>query len=188
MNTLLQAIIPASEKANAMSEQRRQLKEKAYQSLVDLFTTNDISYIDIASYDDCFYVDVTNYSGEAKRTVNITSIEYNKKYNMLSFYDEEGDEYSDNDLITDEVVIYQEAVNCLMAKYEGYEKLRKGTQVRWIDPAIEDYDPEDREEVLNRIFTIHDIPEGEIFNDTIIGISNEESEAEVYAYELVLAE
>lgn len=61
--------------------------------------------------------------------------------------------------------------------------LKIGTKVKWHDPAIEDYDVEDREEVLNRVFEIIDAPD-EIEEDSIILISDGFTEAEVYPGEL----
>ena len=53
-----------------------------------------------------------------------------------------------------------------------------GDKVKWIDPAINDYPIEDREDALNRIFNIISI------NGDIIAISDGYSYAEVYKEEL----
>ena len=55
-----------------------------------------------------------------------------------------------------------------------------GDRVKWNDPAINDYDPNDREEVLNRVFIIEDI------SPEVILISEENgcTEAEVFINEL----
>lgn len=39
-------------------------------------------------------------------------------------------------------------------------KFKKGDLVRWNDPAINDYDAEEREEVLGRVFEIDSIENG----------------------------
>ena len=57
-----------------------------------------------------------------------------------------------------------------------------GNKVKWCDPAIEDYDEEDREGLLERIFEIFDI-NGEVISIAEVGGG---SEAEVYANELTL--
>lgn len=64
--------------------------------------------------------------------------------------------------------------------------LRKGDKVKWNDPAIEDYDEEDRESIKNRIFEIISDVYGD--EDEIIEIAEVDgrSEAEVYAHELEL--
>lgn len=64
--------------------------------------------------------------------------------------------------------------------------LRKGDKVRWNNPAIDDYDEEDRESIKNRIFEIISDVYGD--EDEIIEIAEVDgrSEAEVYAYELEL--
>lgn len=58
-----------------------------------------------------------------------------------------------------------------------------GDRVKWDDPAIDDYDEEDRENLLDRIFEIFEI------NGEVISIAEVcgDSEAEVYANELSLA-
>ena len=64
--------------------------------------------------------------------------------------------------------------------------LRKGDKVKWNDPAIDDYDEEDRESIKNRIFEIISDVYGD--EDEIIEIAEVDgrSEAEVYAHELEL--
>jgi len=57
-------------------------------------------------------------------------------------------------------------------------KFKVGDKVKWFDPAIDEYDEKDRQEQLDRVFTIFDI------NDDIISISDGFSEAEVYDCEL----
>ena len=59
---------------------------------------------------------------------------------------------------------------------------RIGDKVKWNDPAIEDFDESDREEMLNRIFTVDKI------GYSAIDISDGHSEAEVMADELELIE
>ena len=59
----------------------------------------------------------------------------------------------------------------------------EGQRVKWLDPGINDYDEEDRDWVLNRVFLIHDVD-----NRHGIAYIVEEgggSEAEVYTDELI---
>lgn len=58
-----------------------------------------------------------------------------------------------------------------------------GDRVKWEDPAIDDYDEEDRENLLDRIFEIIEI-NGEVITIAEVGGG---SEAEVYDTELTLA-
>lgn len=58
-----------------------------------------------------------------------------------------------------------------------------GDRVKWEDPAIDDYDEEDRENLLDRIFEIYEI-NGEVISIVEVGGG---SEAEVYDTELSLA-
>jgi hypothetical protein len=59
--------------------------------------------------------------------------------------------------------------------------IKPGDKVRWYDPAINDYDPDDRQSQLNRVWTVfHYINEDE---GTLL-ICDDFSEAEVYLHEL----
>ena len=62
-----------------------------------------------------------------------------------------------------------------------------GQRVKWIDPGINDYEPEDREEILDRVFIITDICGDEEDEDRQIYICEENghSEAEVWEHELI---
>lgn len=69
-----------------------------------------------------------------------------------------------------------------------YDFIKIGAKVKWNDPGIDEYDPEDREYVLSREFevvSIHGLDEERVTSDDdIILISSEYSEAEVYPSEL----
>ena len=62
------------------------------------------------------------------------------------------------------------------------EDIILGQKVRWNDPAINEYDEEDREDALNREWEIEDYNK----ENEIVWISDGYSEAEVYASELEL--
>lgn len=60
--------------------------------------------------------------------------------------------------------------------------IKPGDKVRWNDPAINDYEPEDRQAQLDRVYTVfHYINEDE---GTLL-ICDDFSEVEVYVHELV---
>lgn len=61
-------------------------------------------------------------------------------------------------------------------------EFKKGDLVRWNDPGINDYDPEEREEVLGRVFEIDSIVDG----FAVIYEVNGPSMAEVWEEELEL--
>ena len=66
-------------------------------------------------------------------------------------------------------------------------KLKQGVRVRWNDPGIDEYEPKDREAVLNRVFLVHSIQgSSDEDNDPMVYIVEEGggSEAEVWAHEL----
>ena len=60
-----------------------------------------------------------------------------------------------------------------------YSFIKVGAKVHWNDVAINDFDEEEREEQLNRIYTID-----KIINDDMVLISDEYSEVEVPINEL----
>lgn len=62
-----------------------------------------------------------------------------------------------------------------------YSFIKVGTKVYWNDVAINDFDEEEREEQLKRIYTID-----KIINDEMVLISDEYSEVEVPINELTI--
>lgn len=72
---------------------------------------------------------------------------------------------------------------------QDYEWLKKSDALcKWNDPAIEDYDDEDREfmklQTYEIISIVYEDDTETIYDDTIILIGNQDSEIEVYASEL----
>lgn len=69
-----------------------------------------------------------------------------------------------------------------------YDWIELGTLCKWNDVAIDDYPIEDREiarETIYEVVHIHSDVLDEIDDDTIILISNDTSDVEVYAHELI---
>ena len=60
--------------------------------------------------------------------------------------------------------------------------IKVGDYVKWIDPAIHDYDEQDREDMLNRIFEVFAI------NGDIYSLTDKFSEVEALEHELVKVE
>lgn len=81
-------------------------------------------------------------------------------------------------------------INDVLNPKPDYDWIKPGARCRWNDPAIGDYEPEDRQSVLDRIFEVTDVPQitdDEDCQDAVITIKEVESgsEAEVHAHELV---
>ena len=81
-------------------------------------------------------------------------------------------------------------INDVLNRPDDFSWIKPGAKCRWNDPAIDDYQPEDRQAVLDRIFEIALVPQIEDdddWSDAIITIAEVGggSEAEVYAHELV---
>jgi len=162
-------------------EKVSELASDAIDNIVDLFENFDIESIDIANYDD-FKMSMENDQGDINQ-VFISKVElYEGK---IYVYDEDGDEYTSEDWYLQAPQLLQEVSICLEMKFKDIEQLTAGKQVRWIDPEIEDYDEDERQEMLDRVFTIVQCPEV-IEQDSVILIANEETEAEVLPMELVL--
>ena len=171
--------------AHMYVERIRKTIEEAYKDFQNLFEKNEIQRIDIGNYADEFYVKCDDGSGMRQVDVHVKFVEYEPGYGIYLVDDEEN--CWDYPLWCDStILVFQTAVDCLNEKYEDYKKLKKGTIVRWIDPGIDDYEPEDREEQLNLEWVIDDCPEqDDLHDDSTISISNEYGESEVLAYELV---
>lgn len=69
-----------------------------------------------------------------------------------------------------------------------YDWIKIGAYCKWNDVAIDDYDAEEKEIAQNTIYEIFDIRKNvdeEIDDDTIILITSDVSEVEVYPHELI---
>lgn len=68
---------------------------------------------------------------------------------------------------------------------KNFPHVKVGNYVHWNDPAINDFEPEDREEQLNLVWEIQQIDGTLIEDSTVVHITREDGgEAEVYAHEL----
>ena len=67
------------------------------------------------------------------------------------------------------------------------QRLKYGDRVKWLDPGINDYDPEDMEWAHNRIFVIDEIEDDDDIQDRLMHITEENgfSDAEVFEHELI---
>ena len=158
------------------------LAADAIDKIVDLFENFDINSIDIANYDEDFRLVMENYLGDTTQ-VSIKKVELYE--GTIYVYDEDDHEYTSEDWYIQAPQLLQELATCLEMKFKDIEQLAVGKKVRWIDPEIEDYDEDDRQDMLDRVFTIYSCPD-EIEMDSVIGISCDGSEAEVLPMELVL--
>lgn len=71
-----------------------------------------------------------------------------------------------------------------------YNWIKIGCKCKWNDTALSDYSPIERKYYKDNVWVVYDIfhedeENEEIFDDTIILISNGYSEAEVYPHEIV---
>lgn len=66
-----------------------------------------------------------------------------------------------------------------MAKDRNGVKIQAGDKVRWYDPAINDFTPEEQKEQLERIYEVD-----EVVSEELVCISDEFSEVEALPEEL----
>ena len=154
----------------------------AIDEIVNLFEAFDVNTIDVANYDENFKIIVEGYLGDTNQ-VSVGKVELDS--GTIYVYDTDGNEYTSEDWYNQAPVLLQELSDCLKLKFKDIESLAVGKKVRWIDPEIEDYDEDDRQDMLDRVFTIYSCPDV-IEKDSLIGISCDGSEAEVLPMELVV--
>ena len=170
------------DKATDVIKKVRDLCADAIDEIVNLFEGFDINSIDIANYDPRFMMVMEDYDGNLSR-IEIKKVELED--GTIYVYDTEGNDYTSVDWYHQAPALLQELCECLELKFKDIESLAVGKKVIWVDPEIEDYDEEDRQEVLDRVFTIYSCPDV-IERDSVIGISCDGSEAEVLPMELVV--
>ena len=158
------------------------LQRDAIDEIVNLFEGMDINSIDVENYDGQFEIDLMDDYGYKTRTL-VKKVELEN--GIIYLVDEDGNDHESVECGEQAPELLGVLVDCLETKLSDIQNLAVGKKVRWIDPAIEDYDEEDREDMLNRVFTIYSCPDV-IERDSIIGISDGTTEAEVLPMELVL--
>ena len=170
------------DKSADLNTKLRNILRGAINEIVNLFKCFDINRIDIDSYDDQFKVTLYDDYGHPRNAlINRAVFEDGTVY----LIDTEGYNHTSDEWFHDATIVLTELSECLNEKFKDIQQLAVGKKVRWIDPGIDDYDEEFRQDVLNRVFTIYSCPEV-IERDSVIGISCDSSEAEVLPMELVL--
>jgi len=170
------------DKSADMNTKLRNILRSAIDEIVNLFEYFDVTSIDIGNYDDQFEVTLYDDYGQPRNTlISRADLEDGSIY----LIDTEGYTHTSDEWFHDATIVFTELSECLNEKLKGIQQLAVGKKVRWIDPGIEDYDEEDRQDILDRVFTINSCPEV-IERDSVIGISCDGSEAEVLPMELVL--
>ena len=159
---------------------------EALDELRNLFKVAGVESIDVANYEEDYAIAVED-DYENVTLVPVSRVEIWEGY--LYVVDKDGNDHEEREWGAKAPELLTVATKCLNEKLTGIQKLAVGTKVRWIDPGIEDYEPEDREEVLNRIFEVTVCPD-EIEQDSVIVIDEVGggSEAEVNPLELVLVD
>jgi hypothetical protein len=170
-----------SNKSGEIASKINNLCRDAIDEIVNLFEGLDIEKIDVESYSDDMLI-IETYVGDVD-TIKIRRVEYDEK---IYVYDEDNEYHTSEEWFAQAPQLLNILLTAIEAKFEDIEKFKVGAKVRWIDPAIDDYDKDEREEALARVFTIAKCPEV-IDLDSIILISDGYTEAEVPPMELVLA-
>ena len=172
------------DKSNAIVKRISDEMRDAIDEIVNLFEAFDLSKIDIENYDDEFTLCAKDdYS--RPYVLEVSRVEFEN--GVIYVMDKEGFEHESYEWGDEAPVLLNELAECLSMKFEDIKKLAVGVKVRWINPGIEDYPEEEREEILRLVWVIDSCPD-EIEEDSVIAISNEYGEAEVLPMELVVVE
>lgn len=170
------------DKASDIKKKVSELCRDAIDEIINLFECFDVNTIDVIDYDEDYRLTMYNDCGEP-------SFRQVKKVELYegTIYVHDTDDflYGSEEWYNEAPELLNVLTECLKDKFKDIESLEVGKKVRWIDPEIEDYDEEDRQEVLDRVFTIYECPDV-IERDSIIRITDGSSEAEVLPMELVL--
>ena len=92
-------------------------------------------------------------------------------------------EYTSEDWFYEAPALLEILTMAVLSKIDFTSKVKVGAKVKWNDPAINDYEPEERTEALKREFEIFKVPENLTVNDSV-WISDGHTEAEVPIWEL----
>jgi hypothetical protein len=180
IDNLKHSFAPHIDNANALGNRWGAIQLEAIQTIKDIL--NKLPHKEFRLVD--YHPDYSLVFTDATRR-NITSVFlYNDE---LFLQDEDRFDYmeSDGDW-PDPLDVLTDLTEALSRKIDDLKRLKVGARVKWIDPAIDDYDPDDREEQLQLIWVIDDCPtQDELDSDSTISISNEYGEAEVLPWELV---
>ena len=148
---------------------------------------------------------VCDRTGATDRIVRIAVSRTETGHDTLTAWGELGDEYplgldidGQDDWSLSSPVLLLDAVCRIVACYATAgtsgdtealgqcRPIRTGDRVRWADPAIGDFDPEDRLGQVATVYTVLDAPEY-MEEDSVVLISDGVGETEVFPRELALA-
>ena len=155
---------------------------EALTGITNLFKDFDLKTIDVENYDPDYAIAIEDDYGNVK-LVPVKCVDVWEGY--IYVIDREGYEHGSEEWSSRAPELLSELSLCLDRKLKDIQKLQPGQRVRWINPGIEDYPEEEREEMLQLIWVIDSCPD-EIEEDSVIAISNEYGEAEVTPMELVV--
>lgn len=165
---------------NSYSKEKKELRESMKKWLEKI--VDEMGEIDLTP-NHCVSVLCTNGKGE---NLDLVCHKIRRENGILIFsleYDEECDFES---LDTDDAFWLCQSVSHIVDENKkNFPHIKVGGHVRWDDPAINDFEPEDRGTQLNLVWEIQKIDGTLIEDDTVVHIAREDGgEAEVYAHEL----
>ena len=155
---------------------------EALTGITNLFKDFDLKTIDVENYDPEYAIAIEDDYGNVN-LVPVKCVDVWEGY--VYVIDREGYEHGAEEWSSRAPELLSELSLCLDKKLKDIQELKVGARVRWINPGIEDYPEEEREEMLQLIWVIDSCPD-EIEEDSVIAISNEYGEAEVLPMELVI--
>lgn len=184
IENLKHSLAPCTDEAYALNQIKDSLYKRAKEAILNAFRSLGKTYFRICDYAPEFEVSMDDNLGNV-RLVEVNAVEIYDDHEIL-LLDAEGYGFEESEWGDHIFEVMNTIIEALNKKVTDLKRLKKGVRVKWIDPAIDDYDPDDREEQLELIWVIDDCPElDELDSDSVIAISNEYGEAEVLPWELV---
>jgi len=167
---------------DSYSNEKKELRESMKKWLEKI--VDEMGEIDLVEADYCSSVLFSEGNGDYYDSLCRKICKRDGKLVFCLDDDEECDFLS---LQTDDIYWLCKNVSLIVEVNErNFPHIKVGGHVRWNDPAINDFEPEDQEDQLNLVWEIQQIDGTLIEDNTIIHITREDGgEAEVYAHELV---
>lgn len=167
-------VLSLSNKATELIEKVRVACRDAIDEIVNLFEGLDRTRIDVKDWATC---------PELESIGDVDHVVLDE--GVICVYPDIGEdvEYTSEDWFYDAPELLNILTDAVLTEISFLSQIKKGAKVKWNDPGIDDYEPEERTEALKREFEIFKVPENLTINDSV-WISDGHTEAEVPIREL----
>ena len=142
IENLKHSIAPFIDDAFALNEIKKSLYKRAKEAIINALGAVDCTYFRLKDYNPNFELAIDNGPGDVT-LVEIVAIELYRGEILL--LDIDGYSYEECQWGHHIFEILNAVTQALKQKADDLTRLKVGARVKWIDPAIDDYDPDDRE-------------------------------------------